>query len=98
MPIRSWGSCAGSSGCETSSLCLGLTFRFSTTLRTMRSASGSSLAKWSATPDSLVCRSAPPRSSAETSSPVADLTSGGPARNMVPLPLTMIDSSDIAGM
>ena len=34
---------------------------------------------------------------AVTSSPVAALTSGGPARKMVPLPLTMMDSSLIAG-
>ena len=30
-------------------------------------------------------------------SPVAALTSGGPARKMVPVPLTMTVSSDIAG-
>ena len=58
---------------------------------------GSSSAKWSATPDCAVWTSAPPNSSAVTSSPVAALTSGGPARKIVPLPLTIIDSSDIAG-
>lgn len=35
----------------------------------------------------LQCSSAPPSSSAVTSSPVAALTSGGPPRKMVPLPL-----------
>ena len=44
-----------------------------------------------------MCTSAPPRSSAVTSSPVAALTSGGPARKIVPVPLTMTASSDIAG-
>ena len=48
-------------------------------------------------PDCAVCTSAPPSSSAVTSSPVAALTRGGPARKMVPLPLTMMDSSDMAG-
>lgn len=43
-------------------------------------------------------RSAPPRSSAETSSPVAAFTSGGPARKIVPWFLTIILSSAIAGM
>ena len=32
-----------------------------------------------------------------TSSPVAAFTSGGPPRKIVPVPLTMIVSSDIAG-
>ena len=32
-----------------------------------------------------------------TSSPVAAFTSGGPARKIVPVPFTMIVSSDIAG-
>ena len=41
--------------------------------------------------------SAPPSSSAVTSSPVAAFTSGGPPRKIVPVPLTMIVSSDIAG-
>ena len=44
-----------------------------------------------------MCTSAPPNSSAVTSSPVAALTKGGPAKKIVPLPLTIIDSSDIAG-
>lgn len=39
----------------------------------------------------------PPRSSALTTSPVAALTRGGPPRKMVPLPLTMMLSSDMAG-
>jgi hypothetical protein len=37
-----------------------------------------------------------PRSSAVTS-PVAAFTSGGPPRKMVPVPFTMIVSSDMAG-
>jgi len=44
-----------------------------------------------------VCTSAPPNSSAVTSSPVAAFTSGGPPRKIVPVFLTMIASSDIAG-
>ena len=39
----------------------------------------------------------PPRSSAETSSPVAALTRGGPARKIVPWFSTMMDSSHMAG-
>ena len=41
--------------------------------------------------------SAPPSSSAVTSSPVAAFTSGGPPRKIVPVPLTMTVSSLIAG-
>ena len=44
-----------------------------------------------------VCTSAPPSSSALTSSPVAALTKGGPPRKIVPCSLTMIASSAIAG-
>src|SRR6185437_15348356 len=44
-----------------------------------------------------VCTSAPPRSSAVTSSPVAALTSGGPPRKIVPLPRTITVSSLMAG-
>mmetsp|Transcript_31149 Transcript_31149/g.103068 ORF Transcript_31149/g.103068 Transcript_31149/m.103068 type:complete len:250 (-) Transcript_31149:519-1268(-) len=58
---------------------------------------GSSSAKWSVTPEVLQCTSAPPSSSAVTSSPVAALTSGGPPRKMVPLPRTITASSAIAG-
>ena len=47
--------------------------------------------------DSTVCTSAPPSSSAVTSSPVAAFTSGGPPRKIVPVPLTMTVSSDMAG-
>jgi hypothetical protein len=57
----------------------------------------SSSAKWSATPERRVCTSAPPSSSALTSSPVAALTSGGPPRKMVPVPRTMMASSLMAG-
>lgn len=45
----------------------------------------------------LQWRSAPPSSSALMSSPVAAFTSGGPARNTVPVPCTMTLSSAIAG-
>ena len=45
----------------------------------------------------MVCTSAPPSSSALTSSPVAAFTSGGPPRKMVPVPLTITVSSDMAG-
>jgi hypothetical protein len=65
--------------------------------RAISSAWRSSSAKWSATPDMLVCTSAPPRVSASTTSPVAAFTSGGPPRKIVPCSLTMIDSSHIAG-
>ena len=41
--------------------------------------------------------SAPPRSSALTSSPVAAFTSGGPPRKIVPVPRTITVSSLIAG-
>jgi hypothetical protein len=44
-----------------------------------------------------VWTSAPPSSSAVTSSPVAAFTSGGPPMKIVPVPRTMIVSSDIAG-
>ena len=65
--------------------------------RAMASACVSSRAKWSATPDIRVCTSAPPSSSAETRSPVAAFTSGGPPRKIVPCSLTITASSDIAG-
>ena len=38
-----------------------------------------------------------PKSSAETTSPVAAFTRGGPPRKMVPVPLTITLSSDMAG-
>ena len=65
--------------------------------RAIASACSSSCARWSATPLIRVCTSAPPSSSAVTSSPVAAFTSGGPARKIVPRPFTMTASSDIAG-
>jgi hypothetical protein len=65
--------------------------------RTMRSASASSVARWSTTPDTRACTSPPPSSSGVTTSPVAAFTSGGPARKIVPWSLTMTVSSDIAG-
>jgi hypothetical protein len=54
-------------------------------------------ARWSATPETRVCTSPPPRSSAVTTSPVAAFTSGGPPRKMVPWFLTMMVSSLMAG-
>ena len=44
-----------------------------------------------------MCTSAPPSSSAVTSSPVAAFTSGGPPMKIVPVPLTITVSSLIAG-
>ena len=49
------------------------------------------------TPDLRECVSAPPSSSALTTSPVAAFTKGGPPRKIVPWFLTMMLSSDIAG-
>ena len=43
------------------------------------------------------CTSAPPSSSAVTSSPVAAFTSGGPARKIVPVPCTITLWSHMAG-
>ncbi len=63
----------------------------------MARACSSFSAKWSATPERRVWTSAPPRSSALTSSPVAAFTSGGPPRKIVPVPFTMTTSSLIAG-
>ena len=65
--------------------------------RASASAWMSSRASVSATPETRVWRSPPPSSSAVTVSPVAALTSGGPARKIVPCFSTMIVSSDIAG-
>ena len=39
-----------------------------------------------------------PRSSADTISPVAALTNGGPPKKIVPFPFTITASSDIAGI
>lgn len=57
----------------------------------------STIARWSATPETRACTSAPPSSSAVTSSPVAAFTSGGPPRKIVPVPLTITVSSLMAG-
>jgi len=65
--------------------------------RTIASASRSSLARWSVTPDTRACRSPPPSSSAVTTSPVAAFTKGGPPRKIVPWPRTITASSLIAG-
>ncbi len=65
--------------------------------RTIRSASASSSARWSTTPEMRAWVSPPPRSSAVTSSPVAAFTRGGPPRKIVPWFRTMTVSSLIAG-
>jgi len=70
--------------------------------RTISSACSSLAATWSTTPERRLCTSAPPRSVAEITSPVAAFTSGGPARKMVPwlsspAPRTITVSSDMAG-
>ena len=62
----------------------------------MRSASRSSWARWSVTPEVRECRSPPPSSSAVTTSPVAAFTSGGPPRKMVPWLRTITASSLMA--
>lgn len=49
------------------------------------------------TPETEVCILPPPRSSALTTSPVAALTSGGPAKKICPWPSTIMDSSLMAG-
>lgn len=71
--------------------------RFLTILLIICKASNSLLAKWSATPDYDVCTVAPPSYSAVTTSPVAAFTNGGPPKKIVPFPLTITLSSDIAG-
>ena len=62
-----------------------------------RARGSSSAARWSATPELRAWTSAPPSSSAVTSSPVAAFTSGGPPRKIVPVPRTITVSSHIAG-
>ena len=98
MPYSSAGSYSGSRDGSTSH---GGALRAAGTLarirRAIARACSSSSAKWSATPDSRVWTSAPPRSSALTSSPVAAFTSGGPPMKIVPVPLTITVSSLIAG-
>jgi hypothetical protein len=71
--------------------------RLATIDRPRARACSSSSARWSATPEICVWRSPPPRSSADTSSPVAAFTSGGPPRKIVPVPFTITVSSLIAG-
>src|SRR5256885_15065557 len=65
--------------------------------RTILIACASSSARWSATPETRVCTSAPPSSSAETSTPVAAFTRGGPPMKIVPWPFTITVSSLMAG-
>ncbi len=98
MPYSSGGSYSGSRAGRTSH---GGALAAAGTLARMRRAIAractSSSAKWSATPEMRVWTSAPPRSSALTSSPVAAFTSGGPPMKIVPVPLTMTVSSLMAG-
>mmetsp|Transcript_22770 Transcript_22770/g.73268 ORF Transcript_22770/g.73268 Transcript_22770/m.73268 type:complete len:234 (-) Transcript_22770:667-1368(-) len=96
-PPSSLASNSGSSDALATTSPCARPFRLATIRRAMASACASSSAKWSVTPLMRQCTSAPPRSSALTTSPVAALTSGGPPRKMVPFPLTMTDSSDMAG-
>lgn len=53
---------------------------------TICNASNSLFAKWSTTPDFDEWTVAPPNLSAETISPVAALTNGGPPKKIVPFP------------
>ena len=52
-----------------------------TTSRAIPSACRSSSARYSPSPDTAVCISAPPSSSSVATSPVAAINKGGPARN-----------------
>jgi hypothetical protein len=60
------------------------------TSRAMRMPSASFSAIHSATPETVACISAPPSSSSVAISPVAALSKGGPARNTLAWPRTMI--------
>ena len=60
------------------------------TSRAMRMPSASSSARNSATPETVACISAPPRSSSNAISPVAAFNSGGPARNTFDFLRTMM--------
>ena len=72
--------------CLTRSSEVSFQFRFATTDRAIANACSSLLAKWSDTPEIRQWTSAPPSSSAVTTSPVAAFTSGGPPRKIVPVP------------
>ncbi len=65
-------------------------FSCASSSRAMRNASASSSARYSPRPDTDVCISAPPSSSSVAISPVAALSSGGPARKALARPRTMI--------
>ncbi len=96
-----YSSSAANRGSTTGRVATGRTLRrlkVPTMSRAICSAWRSSSAKWSATPETEVCTSAPPSDSASTTSPVAAFTSGGPPRKMVPWFLTITLSSDMAGM
>ena len=91
------GSSTGGRGSIRAQGGAGSTGRVATISRRMLSASASSAARWSATPDLRAWTSPPPSSSAVTSSPVAAFTSGGPPRKIVPWWRTITVSSLIAG-
>src|SRR5664280_1134673 len=65
--------------------------------RRIRRACASSSARWSTTPEMCACTYPPPRSSADTTSPVAAFTSGGPPRKIVPCSRTITASSLMPG-
>jgi len=69
-----------------------------TTCRAKPSASRSSSARYSPSPDTPVCISAPPSSSSVATSPVAAISKGGPARKARERPRTMITTSLKPGM
>ena len=65
--------------------------------RPRRMASSSSAARWSESPETRECISAPPSDSSSASSPVAIFSSGGPARNTLARSLTITTWSDMPG-
>ena len=66
--------------------------------RAIPSACRSSSARYSPSPDTAVCISAPPSSSSVATSPVAAFSKGGPARKARERPRTMITTSLRPGM
>ena len=65
--------------------------------RPRRIASSSSAARWSESPETRECISAPPSDSSSASSPVAIFSNGGPARNTLARSLTITTWSDMPG-
>mmetsp|Transcript_19135 Transcript_19135/g.55563 ORF Transcript_19135/g.55563 Transcript_19135/m.55563 type:complete len:208 (+) Transcript_19135:695-1318(+) len=99
-PSSSSASNMGISGAAMpTSVSLGLLpARCSRMARTLTRPSASVSARWSTTPETVVCMMPPPSSCSSASSPVAAFTRGGPPRYTVPLFLTITLSSHIAGM